>query len=56
VSHNILSSSVTGVCHADDLMYLFPFGDLFPGTKLKETDEKTVDLMITLWTNFARTG
>jgi carboxylesterase type B len=49
-------SSCAGVCHADELIYLFPYTSKFPGTKLTERDEKVVDIMTTLWTNFARTG
>ncbi|KDR12773.1 Esterase FE4 [Zootermopsis nevadensis] len=45
-----------GVCHADDLIYIFPSGDTLLGTTLTETDDKMVDIMTTLWTNFARTG
>ena len=46
-----------GVCHADDLQYLFPVGEqLFKDTPLSENDEKMVDVMTRLWSNFARTG
>ena len=46
-----------GVCHGDELQYLFPVGEkLFKDTPLSETDEKMVDFMTTLWSNFARTG
>ena len=46
-----------GVSHADELQYLFPVGEqLFKDTPLSETDEKMVDVMTTLWSNFARTG
>lgn len=55
MSHDVIPS-FTGVCHADDLIYLFPYGKAFSGTRLTETDEKIVDIMTTLWTNFARTG
>ncbi|CAH1963415.1 unnamed protein product [Acanthoscelides obtectus] len=46
-----------GVCHADELQYLFPVGDgLFPDVKPSKTDKKITNIMTTLWTNFARTG
>lgn len=46
-----------GVCHVDDVQYLFPIGELyFPDTPLSESDENMVDIMTTLWTNFAKTG
>ncbi|XP_034839811.1 juvenile hormone esterase isoform X1 [Maniola hyperantus] len=43
-----------GVCHADDLMYLFPIH--FLNKPFTEEDNKMMDLMITLWTNFATSG
>jgi carboxylesterase type B len=49
-------SSFAGVTHGDDLIYLFPSENIFPGTKLTEKDEQMVDIMTTLWTNFASTG
>ncbi|XP_015115295.1 venom carboxylesterase-6 isoform X2 [Diachasma alloeum] len=46
-----------GVCHCDDLLYLFPQGEVFsPGSVLTEEDGKMVDIMTTLWYNFAKTG
>ncbi|XP_069694783.1 uncharacterized protein [Periplaneta americana] len=45
-----------GVSHADDLIYLFPTESIFPGTQLTEEDNKMIDVMTSLWTNFARTG
>nr|CAH7768495.1 unnamed protein product [Callosobruchus chinensis] len=46
-----------GVCHADELQYLFPIGDgLFPDVKPSESDKKITEIMTTLWTNFAKTG
>lgn len=55
MSHDV-TSSFAGVCHADDLIYIFPSGNTLLGTTLTETDDKMVDIMTTLWTNFARTG
>jgi hypothetical protein len=55
LSHDV-RSSCTGVCHGDELIYLFPFGNFFHGTKLTEEDEEIVDIMTTLWTNFAHSG
>ena len=51
----------SGVCHADDLIYQFeplaltsglPF---FEGS-LSENDSKVREVMVTLWTNFAKFG
>lgn len=46
-----------GVVHADDLQYLFPVGEqLFPNTPLSENDHKMIDIMTSLWYNFANSG
>ncbi|KAJ8916723.1 hypothetical protein NQ315_013927 [Exocentrus adspersus] len=46
-----------GVCHADELQYLFPVGDgLFPDKKPSDDDKKVAQLLTTLWVNFANTG
>ncbi|KZC14640.1 Venom carboxylesterase-6 [Dufourea novaeangliae] len=46
-----------GVCHADELQYLFPVGEqLFTDTPLNENDHKMVDTITSLWVNFATTG
>nr|ASM90852.1 putative juvenile hormone esterase 1 [Colaphellus bowringi] len=46
-----------GVCHADDLQYLFPIGDgLFPDVTPSEDDKRIAKLLTTLWANFAKTG
>ncbi|KAJ9582814.1 hypothetical protein L9F63_022842, partial [Diploptera punctata] len=45
-----------GVCHADELLYLFPRITFFPGEEPSEEDEEIIDIMITLWTNFAKFG
>ncbi|XP_031841726.1 carboxylic ester hydrolase [Nomia melanderi] len=46
-----------GVCHADDLQYLFPVGEqLFKDKPLSEKDHKMVDIITSLWVNFATTG
>ncbi|KAJ8950496.1 hypothetical protein NQ318_015240, partial [Aromia moschata] len=46
-----------GVCHADELQYLFPIGDgLFPDRKPSDDDKQVSTLLTTLWTNFAKTG
>lgn len=44
-----------GVCHADELMHLFPIS-FNPAAKRTETDEAVTDFLTTLWTNFAATG
>ncbi|KAJ8871578.1 hypothetical protein PR048_027904 [Dryococelus australis] len=45
-----------GVCHADELQYLFPSNRVFPDLVPSEEDNKIADILITTWTNFARTG
>ncbi|XP_045470486.1 venom carboxylesterase-6-like isoform X2 [Harmonia axyridis] len=48
---------VHGVCHADELQYLFPVGDgLFPHKKVTDEDRRVRRLMTTMWENFAKTG
>ncbi|XP_038216933.1 venom carboxylesterase-6-like [Zerene cesonia] len=43
-----------GVCHADDLMHLFPIH--FLSKPASAQDEEISELMLTLWTNFATSG
>ncbi|XP_022832964.1 venom carboxylesterase-6-like [Spodoptera litura] len=43
-----------GVCHADDLMHLFPIG--FLSNPFSPEDLKMSETIVTLWTNFATTG
>ncbi|KAF2901295.1 hypothetical protein ILUMI_04893, partial [Ignelater luminosus] len=44
-----------GVCHADELQYLFPVGDaLFPDKTPDEFDKRIADILTTLWVNFAK--
>ncbi|KAF7269615.1 hypothetical protein GWI33_017341 [Rhynchophorus ferrugineus] len=46
-----------GVCHADDLQYLFPVGDgLFPERTPSESDKRVAKIFTTLFANFAYTG
>lgn len=50
-------SVIPGVCHADELQYLFPVGDmLFPTKPPDHADKKVAKFLTTLWTNFAKTG
>jgi len=44
----------TMVPHADDLQFLFRCG-YFQGTDLSDEDKKMADVMLSLWTNFAKT-
>ena len=48
-----------GTCHADDLLYLFPWQknvpDLYNSVPTEE-DRKLIKLMTKLWVNFATTG
>ncbi|XP_046977394.1 juvenile hormone esterase-like [Vanessa cardui] len=43
-----------GVCHADELMYLFPIHFLLH--EFTPEDNEILDLLVTLWTNFATSG
>lgn len=46
-----------GVCHAEELQYLFPIGkELFVSAIPTKNDIKMRELMTSLWVNFARTG
>ncbi|XP_069696465.1 esterase E4-like [Periplaneta americana] len=45
-----------GVCHMDELMYLFPQDHMFSNSTKTAEDDEMVDIMTTIWTNFARTG
>lgn len=46
-----------GVCHADDLQYLFPVGDgLFPDKKPSDDDKYVAELFTSLFANFASEG
>ncbi|XP_044018144.1 venom carboxylesterase-6-like [Aphidius gifuensis] len=46
-----------GVSHADELQYLFPVGEqLFQDTPLSKEDHKVIDVMTSLWYNFANSG
>lgn len=46
-----------GVSHADELQYLFPVGEqLFKTTPLSEEDHNMIDVITTLWSNFAKFG
>ncbi|XP_017783909.1 PREDICTED: venom carboxylesterase-6-like isoform X2 [Nicrophorus vespilloides] len=44
-----------GVCHADELIYLFPYEDVFfGGRKPSENDVLMTKTLTKLWTNFAK--
>ncbi|KAF5288891.1 hypothetical protein FQA39_LY03770 [Lamprigera yunnana] len=44
-----------GVSHADDLQYMFPVGDsLFPDQQPDVLDKRMIEIISTLWTNFAK--
>ncbi|XP_050306615.1 venom carboxylesterase-6 [Anthonomus grandis grandis] len=45
-----------GVCHADDLQYLFPITEGLFGEKFTEDDSYVSKLFTTLFANFAKTG
>ncbi|ENN76283.1 hypothetical protein HUJ04_002412 [Dendroctonus ponderosae] len=57
VHYHMMSPKSKGVCHADDLQYLFPVGDgLFPDKKPSEDDKNVAKLFSMLFANFALTG
>jgi len=45
-----------GVCHADELIYLFPSGRVFGNFTATLEEELMADCLIRMWTNFAHTG
>ncbi|KAJ9587060.1 hypothetical protein L9F63_019348, partial [Diploptera punctata] len=45
-----------GVTHQDELLYLFPEDHLFPNATRSQDDDKMVEFLTTLWTNFAHRG
>lgn len=46
-----------GVSHADELQYLFPVGEqLFQHIPLSKEDHKMIDIVTSLWFNFAKSG
>jgi carboxylesterase type B len=47
---------VAGVCHADDIGYLFHIGMLDLDIDPASPEFKTLSRMVKLWTNFAKTG
>ncbi|KAK4880588.1 hypothetical protein RN001_008734 [Aquatica leii] len=51
-----LTSKKHGACHKDELLYLFKNSVDFPDYVPNESDKKMIDLMVTLWTNFATYG
>ncbi|KAF2887968.1 hypothetical protein ILUMI_18205, partial [Ignelater luminosus] len=44
-----------GVCHGDDLLYLLS-SDLFEDFPRTDSERRMIDIMSTLWANFAKTG
>lgn len=51
-----LLTTMTGVCHADELIYLFPSARIFGNFTATLEEEQMADCLIHMWTNFARTG
>ncbi|XP_063991923.1 carboxylic ester hydrolase-like [Diachasmimorpha longicaudata] len=45
-----------GVCHADDLQYFFPIRDVKAPKPYSDEDSAMIDIMTTMWYNFASTG
>ncbi|KAF2892971.1 hypothetical protein ILUMI_13205 [Ignelater luminosus] len=59
ISHSELFGKTTynfGVCHADELLYLFDPKSLFPNYEPTSIDRGITDILTTLWTNFVITG
>ncbi|XP_025830931.1 venom carboxylesterase-6-like [Agrilus planipennis] len=44
-----------GSCHADELQYLFPVGDVLFHKESSENDKQMTEVMSNLWVNFAKT-
>lgn len=51
-----LFTTIKGVCHADELIYLFPSAKIFGNFTATLEEEQMADCLIDMWTNFARTG
>jgi hypothetical protein len=47
---------LAGVCHCDDLIYLFQLPLLFPDLPLGHPDLQISEILIQLWTDFAKYG
>ena len=47
---------LSGVCHADDLLYLFTLKDFVPVRNPSSADDQLSDNVVELWTNFAIYG
>ncbi|XP_031343227.1 esterase E4-like [Photinus pyralis] len=45
-----------GSCHCDELIYLFRQGYVAKPREESEEDKRMTDVIVALWTNFARTG
>lgn len=55
LARSLPRSNIPGVCHADDLGYLFK-GFLNEDLPKGSIEETSVRRFVKLWTNFARTG
>lgn len=51
--HRIL---FTGVCHADELLHLFPIEFSDTPSMQNKADQTVSELLTDLWVNFAKTG
>ncbi|XP_026318641.1 esterase FE4-like [Hyposmocoma kahamanoa] len=54
LKHRLNFNNQTGACHGDELLYLFD-GYLWPYA-INDEDQRMIDLMATIWTNFAKYG
>jgi carboxylesterase type B len=52
----LTNQCVAGVCHADEIGYLFHIGMLDLDLDPSSPEFKTLSRMVKLWTNFAKTG
>lgn len=55
LSQRLLDKKLPGVCHTDELGYLFT-QSVVPRSRETDLDDLVTKRMVTLWTNFARNG
>lgn len=57
ITHFYKQSFISGACHADELLYLFPIGkELFISAAPTKEDTQIRKAITELWVNFAKTG
>lgn len=50
------NSTISGVCHIDDIGYLFDMSVVNLEVGNESPEMKTIRRMVKMWTNFAKTG